>query len=137
MNTFSMFEVSASAMNAQRQRLNVVTSNLANVHSTRTQEGGPYKRKDVVFSAMQIETTSENLEGVQVIDVVEDPAPFNVVYDPSHPDADESGFVTMPNVNVIEEMTNMMMAFRAYEAAGAAFNISKAMFVKALELGRL
>ncbi|HXG30919.1 MAG TPA: flagellar basal body rod protein FlgC [Thermodesulfobacteriota bacterium] len=137
MNPFSVLKISASAMNAQRQRLNVIASNLANANSTRTVEGGgPYRRRDVVFSAVPIETTTERLEGVEVTGIVEDQTPLNTIYDPSHPDADANGYVLMPNVNVIEEMTNMMMAFRAYEASVSAFNVSKSMFMKALELGR-
>jgi flagellar basal-body rod protein FlgC len=134
MNAFNILKVSASAISAQRQRLNVMASNLANVHSTRTENGEPYRRKDVVFSAFPIDST---LNGVTVAEIVEDPTPFNLVYDPSHPDADSQGYVKMPNVNLIEEITNMMMAFRAYEASVSAFNISKSMFVKALEIGRV
>lgn len=134
MNAFNILKVSASAISAQRQRLNVMASNLANVHSTRTENGEPYRRKDVVFSAFPIDST---LNGVTVAEIVEDPTPFNLVYDPSHPDADSQGYVKMPNVNIIEEITNMMMAFRAYEASVSAFNISKSMFVKALEIGRV
>ncbi len=134
MNAFNILQVSASAISAQRQRLNVMASNLANIHSTRTGNGEPYRRKDVVFSAFPIDST---LNGVTVAEIVEDPTPFNLVYDPSHPDADPQGYVKMPNINVIEEITNMMMAFRAYEASVSAFNISKSMFVKALEIGRI
>ncbi|GBD39472.1 MAG: flagellar basal-body rod protein FlgC [Deltaproteobacteria bacterium] len=134
MNAFNILKVSASAISAQRQRLNVMASNLANVHSTRTENGEPYRRKDVVFSAFPIDST---LNGVTVAEIVEDPTPFNLVYDPSHPDADSQGYVKMPNINIIEEITNMMMAFRAYEASVSAFNISKSMFVKALEIGRV
>jgi flagellar basal-body rod protein FlgC len=137
MNAFNVLKVSASAISAQRQRLNIVASNLANVHSTRTKEGGPYRRKDVVFSAFTIDSVPIKLEGVRVTGIVEDPTPFNTVYDPSHPDADAEGYVKMPNVNIIEEITNMMMAFRAYEASVSAFNMSKSMFMKALELGRV
>jgi flagellar basal-body rod protein FlgC len=134
MNAFNILKVSASAISAQRQRLNVMASNLANVHSTRTENGEPYRRKDVVFSAFPIDST---LNGVTVAEIVEDPTPFNLVYDPSHPDADSQGYVKMPNINIIEEITNMMMAFRAYEASVSAFNISKSMLVKALEIGRV
>ncbi|MEW6569727.1 MAG: flagellar basal body rod protein FlgC [Nitrospirota bacterium] len=136
MNSFTVFKVSASALEAQRRRMNVIASNMANVHSTRTEEGGPYRRKDVVFSSVTFETNPEKLEGVKVVDIVPDNAPFKMVYSPGHPDANADGLVTLPNINVIEEMVNMMMAFRAYEASVTAFNMSKAMVMKTLELGR-
>lgn len=136
MNSFSIFSVSASALEAQRHRMNVIASNMANVHSTRTEEGGPYRRKDVLFTSMTVESNPYNLEGVKVIDVVSDNSPFTTIYDPEHPDANKEGFVSMPNINAIEEMVNMMMAFRAYEASVSAFNTSKLMVMKTLELGR-
>jgi flagellar basal-body rod protein FlgC len=136
MNSFNVFKVSASALEAQRQRMNVVASNMANVHSTRTEEGGPYRRKDVLFSAETVESDTDTLTGVRVVDIVADSTPFRTVYDPGHPDADKDGYVSMPNINIIEEMVNIMMASRAYEASVSAFNMSKAMFLKTLELGR-
>ncbi|MGB9715116.1 MAG: flagellar basal body rod protein FlgC [Thermodesulfovibrionales bacterium] len=138
MSSFSVFEVSASALNAQRQRMNVIASNMANVHSTRTEEGGPYRRKDVIFSAMSLQSDPDShLIGVKVTDIVPDISPFKRIYDPGHPDADKDGYVMMPNVNSLEEMVNMMMAFRAYEASVSAFNTSKMMVMKTLELGRV
>lgn len=137
MDHFGVFNVSASAMSAQRSRMNVIASNMANAHSTRTVEGGPYKRKDVVFSVMPMESNPvAGLEGVQVSEVVEDRKPPALIYDPGHPDAGKDGYVAMPNISVVEEMTNMMMATRAYEASVAAFNISKTMIMKSLEIGR-
>jgi flagellar basal-body rod protein FlgC len=136
MNSFNVFKVSASALEAQRQRMNVVASNMANVQSTRTEEGGPYRRKDVLFSAETVESDTDTLTGVRVVDIVADSTPFRTVYDPGHPDADKDGYVSMPNINIIEEMVNIMMASRAYEASVSAFNMSKAMFLKTLELGR-
>jgi flagellar basal-body rod protein FlgC len=136
MNSFIVLEVSASALDAQRQRMNVIASNMANVHSTRTEEGGPYKRKDVVFSATMLESNPVELEGVKVVEIATDNTPQKMVYDPGHPDADKDGFVAMPNINIIEEMVNMMMAFRAYEASVSTFNMTKSMFMKTLELGR-
>jgi flagellar basal-body rod protein FlgC len=136
MNTFVVFRVIASALDAQRQRMNVIASNMANVNSTRTEEGGPYKRKDVVFSTLTLEQNPVKLDGVQVVDIAKDNTPFKMVYDPAHPDADKDGYVAMPNVNIIEEMVNMMMALRTYEASVSAFNISKTMFMKTLEIGR-
>jgi flagellar basal-body rod protein FlgC len=136
MDTFIVFKVSASALEAQRQRMNVIASNMANANSTRTEEGGPYRRKEVVFSSFLLEPNPAQLEGVKVVDIAADDTPFKTVYDPGHPDADKDGYVSLPNVNVIEEMVNMMMALRAYEASVSAFNISKTMFMKTLELGK-
>ena len=139
MNSFGIFKISASALEAQRMRMNVIASNMANVHSTKSERGGPYVRKDVVFSAMPVEDDlTEVCEclGVRVAGIVEDPRPPVMVYNPGHPDADESGYVAMPGINVIEEMVNMMMAMRAYEANVTTFNMSKSMFRKTLELGR-
>jgi len=135
MNSFNVFTVSASALEAQKQRMNVIASNMANVHSTRTDEGGPYRRKDVLFSAAAVQSDPDTLAGVKVVDIVADSTPFRTVYDPGHPDADKEGYVSMPNINIIEEMVNMMMASRAYEASVSAFNMSKTMFLKTLELG--
>jgi flagellar basal-body rod protein FlgC len=137
MDSFGVFHVSASALAAQRQRMNTIASNMANAHSTRTAEGGPYRRQDVVFTTETIDPAQSGLEGVKVSSIVRDESPFKMVYDPGHPDADQDGFVAMPNVNIIEEMVNMMMASRAYEASVSTFNISKAMFMKTLELGKV
>jgi len=136
MDTFNLFKVSASAMAAQRERMNVIASNIANAHSTMSEEGGPYKRRDVIFSTVPLEDNPSELDAVQVEAVVKDERPPRMIYDPQHPDADKDGFVAMPDINVLEEMVNMMTAFRAYEAAVATFNSSKAMFMKTLELGR-
>ena len=137
MDPFGIFKVSASGLQAQRQRMNLIASNMANAHTTRTENGGPYRRKDAVFSVQPIAADpGEGLEGVHVVDVQEDQAPPQMVYDPGHPDADKDGYVASPNISVIEEMANMMMATRAYEANVAAFNISKAMLMKTFEIGR-
>jgi len=134
MDSFGVFKVSASALAAQRERMNVIVSNMANAHSTRGGEGGPYRRRDVVFSAEALGTNANGLQGVKVSDIVTDTTPPKMIYDPGHPDADKNGFVAMPNVNVIEEMVNMMMASRAYEASVSAFNMSKSNYMKTLEL---
>ncbi|MEW6602840.1 MAG: flagellar basal body rod protein FlgC [Nitrospirota bacterium] len=132
-----IFKVSSSALESQRVRMNTIASNMANAQTTRTENGGPYVKKDVVFSTMPVNVQADrNLNGVKVAGIVEDRKPPIVVYDPGHPDADENGNVSMPNINVIEEMVNMMMAFRAYEANVRAFNTSKGMYQKTLELGR-
>ena len=133
-----LFKVSASALEAHRVRMNTIASNMANAQSTKTQEGGPYVKKSVLFQTMPInKSADEGLEGVRVSAVVEEEKPPIIVYDPGHPDADEEGYVKMPNINVLEEMVNMMMALRAYEANVKAFNISKGMYQKALEIGRV
>lgn len=132
-----LFKVSSSALEAQRIRMNTIASNMANAQTTRTEAGGPYVKKNVVFQTMPINgKASEGLDGVRVSGVVEDTKPPIVIYEPGHPDADENGYVSTPDINVIEEMANMMMALRAYEANVRAFNISKGMYQKALEIGR-
>lgn len=141
--------ISASALDAQRHRLNVIASNLANAQSTRTPEGGPYRRRDVIFrsapvaspfqQALRVTATKsegKTLEGVRVSRVIEDRKPGQTVYDPKHPDADARGYVHMPNVNVMEEMVNMISASRAYEANVQAINATRAMWTRALEIGR-
>jgi flagellar basal-body rod protein FlgC len=137
MDTFAVFQVSASALAAQRQRMNTIASNMANAQSTRTADGGPYRRQDVVFTTDPQPEGESGLQGVKVSSIVRDESPFNMVYDPGHPDANKDGYVAMPNVNVIEEMVNMMMASRAYEASVSTFNISKSNFMKMLELGKV
>jgi flagellar basal-body rod protein FlgC len=137
MDSFAIFNVSASGMKAQRERMNVTASNLANAHTTRTEEGGPYKRRDVFFETIPMGDDAAGVhQGVKVSDIVEDENKPALVYNPGHPDADVAGYVAMPNVNVIEEMVNMMMAMRAYEANVSTFNISKSMIAKSLEIGR-
>ena len=145
MDFIDSMQISASGLTSQRLRMNVISSNLANSHTTRTQEGGPYRRKDVVFSSQPREETFENamqsqlngkLSEVKVTGIVNDPRPPVLKYDPGHPDADEKGFVSLPNVNLIEEMVNMMSATRSYEANVTAVNASKRMALKALEIGK-
>jgi flagellar basal-body rod protein FlgC len=133
-----LLKVSASALDAHRVRMNIIASNMANAQSTRTEAGGPYVKKNVLFRTVSVGSDpTEKLDGVKVTGVVEDTKPPIVIYDPGHPDADDNGNVTMPNINVIEEMVNMMMALRSYEANVKAFNISKGMFQKSLEIGRM
>ena len=137
MESFGVFQVSASALAAQRQRMNTIASNMANAQSTRTAEGGPYRRQDVVFTTDAEGLGQAGLAGVKVSGIVRDESPFKMIYDPGHPDADKDGFVATPNVSIIEEMVNMMMASRAYEASVTAFNLSKSMYMKTLELGNV
>ena len=145
MDLDAAFMISASGLNAQKERLNVISSNLANVESTRTPEGGPYRRKDVIFSANTpgnsfgnaLSSANANAQqGVEVSDVISDSRPFKQVYNPQHPDADASGYVLYPNVNPMEEMVNMISASRSYEANVTAFNATKNMALKALEIGK-
>ncbi|NLE23915.1 MAG: flagellar basal body rod protein FlgC [Clostridiaceae bacterium] len=143
MNIFKTFEISASGLTAEKLRMDTIASNIANSTTTRTEDGGPYRRKIAVFKEnleKEINRISNKTEvvskGVKVEAVVEDSTPFRRVYDPNHPDADEEGYVEMPNVNVLNEMVDMIAATRAYEANVTALNATKAMFLKALELGR-
>ncbi|VAX33826.1 Flagellar basal-body rod protein FlgC [hydrothermal vent metagenome] len=135
MNILKAFDVSASALVAQKTRMNTIASNMANLNTTRTPEGGPYRRRDVVFSSYMLDEGG-GLEGVGVSDIVTSNKPPKAVYDPGNPDADDKGYVLMPDINLIEEMVNMMMATRVYEANVNAFNITKSMYMKALELGK-
>lgn len=137
MDSFAIFKVSASALDAQRGRMNTIASNMANINSTQTEAGGPYKKKECVFSTLPIDSENPStLEGVKLVQIVDSQEPFKKIHDPGHPDADKEGFVNVPNINIMEEMVNMMMAVRAYEANVTTFNMSKTMFLKALEIGR-
>ncbi|NOU25073.1 MAG: flagellar basal body rod protein FlgC [Methylotenera sp.] len=134
MSLFNVFNISGSAMSAQAQRLNTVASNLANADSATSANGTPYKAKQVVFSATP--TASQDASGVKVLKVVEDTSPAKVVYDPKHPLANEKGYVTMPNVNVTEEMVNMISASRAYQNNVETMNAAKTMLLKTLTIGQ-
>ncbi|MBB6674590.1 flagellar basal body rod protein FlgC [Cohnella nanjingensis] len=142
------FDISASALTAQRLRMDVISSNIANAETTRAEyvDGKfvPYRRKMVVVEP--IESPFRNLlnekmdgsaaKGVQVTAIQEDAAPFKQLYNPTHPDADANGMVSMPNVDVLKEMVDMISATRSYEANVTALNASKSMFSKSLEIGR-
>ena len=140
MNFLRLFEISSSGLYAQRKRLDVIASNLANLETTRTENGEPYRRKMVVMSTKPVEgfdeLLSSRLEGVEIDDIVEDDAPFMKVYNPGHPDADEQGYVLKPNVDLIVEITNMLVAKRNFEANVTAVRSTKQMALKALEIGR-
>jgi flagellar basal-body rod protein FlgC len=129
----SSFDISASGLSAERRRLDIVANNIANAETTRTAQGGPYRKQQVVFSVGGAEG---GRRGVRVTDVIEDPRPPHLVYRPGHPDADAKGFVQMPNVNVMEEMVDMVTATRSYEANVAALDSSKTMIKTALEIGK-
>lgn len=153
MGLFSAFNINASGMTAERYRMDIISENVANANTTRTSDGSPYRRKVVSFEEKsergmssfshifgktlhdhkyaQTMGTGVKVSGVYLDNVTE----MNMAYDPSHPDADENGYVTYPNVNIITEMTNMIDASRAYEANATAFNASKAMAQRGLEIG--
>jgi len=134
MSLFSIFNVSGSAMSAQAQRLNVVASNLANADSATSANGEAYRAKQVVFEATP--TANGAATSVKVSKVVEDPSPLKQVYDPKHPLADEKGYVTMPNVNVVDEMVNMLSASRSYQTNVETMNAAKTMLLKTLTIGQ-
>jgi flagellar basal-body rod protein FlgC len=138
---FSAMEVAASGLSAERGRMNVVAGNLANARTTRTAEGGAYKRLDPVFTATPIAPGSTDpvlrkVEKVQLTSVRPDTSPGNMVYEPGHPDANADGFVEYPNVNVVTEMVNMMTASRAYEAGVTSIESLKSMAKSALRIGK-
>lgn len=137
--------VSGSGMTAQRMRMNTINSNIANINTTRTPEGGAYRRKDVVFESMPeaksfgeiLKTEPErNMQRVQVTDIISDRRAPLMKFEPDHPDANEDGYVAYPNINLMEEMANMIQASRAYEANVSAMNSTKDMAMTALEIGR-
>lgn len=142
----SGMRVSSSGMAAQRTRMNTISSNIANINTTRSPEGGPYRRKDVMFEAMpdaksfgDIIMSSDprsDVQRVQVTDVISDTKPPLLKYEPDHPDANSEGYVAYPNINHMEEMANMIMATRLYEANVSALQASKDMANSALEIGR-
>lgn len=147
MSMFSSFDINASGMTAQRLRMDVISENVANANTTRTADGSPYRRKVVTFAekgegapsfsrVFGDATANYNIgNGVKVTTISEDyTTEMNMVYEPSHPDADENGYVTYPNVNIVTEMTNLIDASRAYEANATAFSASKNIALKGLEM---
>jgi flagellar basal-body rod protein FlgC len=145
MSFFGSMNTTASGLTAQRLRMDVISQNIANVDTTRTPEGGPYRKKEVLFESINSSSNFNNIlqsymkgknNGVRVARIVEDNSEPPVVYNPSHPDANEQGYVSMPNVNIIDEMVNMISASRSYEANVTAFNSMKEMMTKALEIGK-
>ena len=134
MSLFNIFNVAGSAMSAQSQRLNVVSSNIANADSTTSADGKTYRAKQVVFQA--VPTANAGATGVKVQQVVEDQSPLKMVHDPNNPQADENGYVAMPNVNVVEEMVNMISASRSYQTNVETMNAAKTMLLKTLTIGQ-
>jgi flagellar basal-body rod protein FlgC len=133
MSLFNIFNVSGSAMSAQAQRLNTVASNLANADSATSASGQAYRAKQVVFEAVPLEGGATS---VKVAQVIEDPSPLKQVYDPKHPMADDKGYVSMPNVNVVDEMVNMLSASRSYQTNVETMNAAKTLLLKTLTLGQ-
>ena len=134
-------DISAAGLSAQRTRMNVLAENLANAETTRTADGGPYRRKLVVFGNESPTTFGQTLDAeqstlVKVVDVAESDDSPRVVYQPSHPDANAEGYVTLPNINPVLEMVDLLAATRAYEANVTAVQAAKSMYTKALEIGR-
>jgi flagellar basal-body rod protein FlgC len=144
---FDTFDISSSALTAERFRMNIISNNIANANTTRTPEGGPYKRQLPVFEAREA-SFSDMLEsemmgthepvgnGVRVVGVVDDDSPFKTVYDPGHPDADKNGYVKMPNVDVVKEMVDLISASRAYEANLSLIDTTKSLVQRALSIGK-
>jgi len=141
---FSSMSISAQGMTAQRERMDTVAQNMANSNSTHTSEGGPYRRRQVVFAAIKPQQKFDEIFrsnihdsgrlGVKVVRVAKDPTPFPEVYNPGHPDADSRGMVKMPNVQPVQEMVDMQAAARSYEANVAAIQASKQMFMRSLDI---
>lgn len=145
MRIFASMATSASALAAEKLRVDMVSKNVANMNTTRTPEGGPYQRRKVIFSEL-VEGAARNRfvrlptrgasRGVMVSQVVVDDAPPRMVHDPSHPDANAEGFVAMPEINLVNEMVDLITATRAYETNVQVLNASKSMQLRALEIGR-
>jgi len=150
MSIFNAINTSSTGLSAERTRMDIIAKNISNANVTRTASGAPYRRQMVVFQEKEpsfkevmsqvvngeIKDYDDKEKGVKITQVVEDKTPFKKIYNPGHPDADENGYVLMPNVEIIQEMVDMITASRGYEANVAAVNASKSMAMKALEIGR-
>jgi flagellar basal-body rod protein FlgC len=147
MDLFKIFSVSGSGMAAQRSRMTVVAGNLANSETTRTPDGGPYRRRDILFQSVpvdgefsaQLDGLSEGsggAQGVEVVGVKQSGRPPRKIFDPNHPDANSEGYVSLPDINVMEEMVDMLSAVRSYEANLTTFNTTKSLIRKLLDMGR-
>ncbi|MCH9639815.1 MAG: flagellar basal body rod protein FlgC [Betaproteobacteria bacterium] len=134
MSLFSVFDIAGSAMSAQSQRLNVVASNLSNADSVTSSTGEPYRGRQVVFSTLQADANGAS--GVKVAGVVHDESPMKKVFEPNHPMADESGYIELPNVSVVDEMVNMMSASRSYQNSVDMMNTTKSLLQKTLTIGQ-
>ncbi len=147
MSMFNSINISTSALNAEKTRIDIISKNMANVNTTRGTGGMPYRRQMVVFQENNQNSFEKSLSkyknnidsnsnGVKISKIVEDDSPFKLVYEPGHPDADENGYLKMPNVDIIKEMVDLISAQRSYDANITAINSSKSMLMKALEIGR-
>ncbi|MDF2524551.1 MAG: flagellar basal-body rod protein FlgC [Clostridiales bacterium] len=147
MSYLGSLDIGASALTAQRLRMDLISQNIANVNTTRTENGTPYRRKvavfeersnNVPFSDYLSESSKDKIsgQGVRVARIAEDASPFKKMYEPGHPDADENGYVELPNIDIVTEMVNMISATRAYEANVTSINTSKGLAIKALDIGR-
>lgn len=141
MRLFRNFEISASALTAERLRMDVISNNIANINTTATAEGGPYQRQVPIFAEalekqMFAPDKSGDFKGVKVVGIINDAKPPRLVYDPAHPQANAEGYVAYPDINMVAEMVDLIGASRAYEANITAFNTAKDMFQSALEMGR-
>jgi len=139
MNLITALDVNATGLTAQRKRVEVTSSNLANSQTTRTDEGGPYRRKDVVFQTFKQSLgmmMDDGVDSVEVSDVVDDPRPFDRRFEPGHPDADAQGYVAYPNVDLMTEIANLVEGSRTYEANLSAIAVVKAMIARTLEIGK-
>ena len=148
MDLFKIFSISGAGMSVQRSRMTVVAGNLANTETTRTPEGGPYKRRDVIFQAVPVgeefsddfslgePEPADGLRTVKVTGIEASRRPPRKVFDPSHPDATPDGYVSLPDINVMEEMVDMMSAVRSYEANLSTFNTTKSLIRRLLDIGR-
>jgi len=143
MDIFTSLNISASALKAQRVRLDTISSNMANAETTRTPEGGPYRRKMVVFEPAQVSFADhlsakekKAVSGVQVSQILTENSEPRLIFDPSHPDANAQGYVALPNIDLLKETTDMMLATRAYEANITTIKSAKRMALKALEIGK-
>ncbi len=141
MGLFEGINISASGLTAQRLRMDLISSNIANVNTTKAEDGNPYKRKMPVFAAKlqdemdKLKGEEEMGNGVEVVSVKDSDKPYKLVHNPQHPEADQDGYVRMPNINIVEEMTDMISASRAYEANVTALNSAKSMAQSALKIG--
>ncbi len=145
MDFLTSLQISGSGLNVQRKRMDAISSNLANIETTRTPEGGPYKRKDVVVSSVPLgeefatalnQEMFDKVRETVVSEIQEDQTPPKMVFNPNHPDANEEGYVAMPNINMMEEMVNLINATRSFEANVQAINSAKTMALRAIDLGR-
>jgi flagellar basal-body rod protein FlgC len=148
MDLFKLFAISGAGMSAQRSRMSVITGNLANTETTRTPEGGPYRRRDVIFQAVPLteefsELLTENLFdrpetllSVEVVGIKQSSRPPRQLFDPNHPDANANGYVSLPNINVMEEMVDLLSAVRSYEANLTAYSATKSLVRRLLDISR-